>query len=99
MLCMSAAAGVRRMRIPMNANLFQAGVHFPFVNELAPVGLRDTFPDGGTKARLLLKQAQRCVLHQSLGAGACVSGDLRKLDFLLGREMHFHALKLRENRE
>ena len=36
------------------------------------------------------KQAQSCILHQSLG-GVC--GDLGKLRFLLRREMYFHALQ------
>jgi hypothetical protein len=31
-------------------HLLQAGVHFFFFNELAPVGLCDAFPDGGAKA-------------------------------------------------
>ena len=83
MLCKSAAA---------------AGVHFFFFNELAPVGLGDAFSDGGAKAGLFLKQAQGCVLHQSLGVGACVDGDLGKPGFLLGRETYFHAFKVRENR-
>src|SRR5271165_5574243 len=56
-------------------HLFQAGVHFFLFNELAPVGLRDTFPDGGAEAGLFLKQAQGCVLDQPLGVCAGVSGD------------------------
>jgi hypothetical protein len=36
-------------------HLFQARVHFFFFNELAAVGLRDTFPDGCAKAGLFTK--------------------------------------------
>ena len=36
------------------------------------------------KARIALKQTQRAVFHKTLGIGACVRGDLRKLRFLLG---------------
>jgi len=78
-------------------HLFQAGVHFFLFNELAPVGLRNTFPPSRTKAGLFLKQAQSCVLHQSLSVGACVGGDLRKLRFLLRREMYFDPFKMRQS--
>jgi hypothetical protein len=80
-------------------HLFQASVHFFLFYEFTPVSLCDAFPDSGAKADLLLKQAQGCVLHQSLGVGACASGDLGELRFLLGREMYFHAFKVRENGE
>jgi hypothetical protein len=46
-------------------HLFEAGVHFLFFNELAPVSLCDTFPHGGAKAGLFLKQAQRFSLHHA----------------------------------
>ena len=39
------------------------------------------------------KQPLGRILHQSLGAGPRGGGNLRKLRFLLGREMYFHALK------
>ena len=45
------------------------------------------------RKRVLLKQAQCSVLHQPLGIGACLGGDLRKLRFLLGSEMYFHRLQ------
>ena len=32
-----------------------------------------------------------------LGVGAGLGGKLHKLCFLLGRQVHFHALKIREN--
>ena len=50
-----------------------------------------------TKASFFLKQAQGCLLCQSLGAGACVDGDLRTLGFLLWSEMYFHPLTIRES--
>ncbi len=75
-------------------HLLQPGVHFFFPNELAAVGLCDALSDGGTEAGIFLKQAQSGILHQSLGVGACVGGNLRKLRFLLGGEMHFHRLQI-----
>jgi hypothetical protein len=74
-------------------HLLKSSIHFRFFNELAPVGLRDTFPHSGSKASIFLKQAQRGILHQALGIGACVGGNLRKLRFLLGRKMDFHHLQ------
>src|ERR1700730_6174595 len=74
-------------------HLLQPGVHFFFPNELAAVGLCDALSDGGTEAGIFLKQAQSGILHQSLGIGACLGGNLRKLRFLLGGEMHFHRLQ------
>jgi hypothetical protein len=55
-----------------------------FLDELAPVGLGNALPDGGTKAGIFLKQAQRGILHQPLGVGASFGRNLRKLRFLLG---------------
>jgi hypothetical protein len=74
-------------------HLLQACVHFFFFNELTPVGLRNAYPDGGTEAGIFLKQAQSGFLHQSLGVGACLGGDLQKLRFLFGGEMDFHRLQ------
>jgi hypothetical protein len=48
-------------------------------NELAPVSLCNTLADGCTKAGVVLKQTQRGLLHQSLGIGALLGGDLRQL--------------------
>src|ERR1035437_2115134 len=72
----------------------QACVHFIFLNELAPVGLFNAFPDGGTKAGILLKQAQRGILNQALGIGACLASNLRKLRFLLRCELDIHGLQV-----
>jgi len=51
------------------------------------------FRSGGAEVGFSLKQAQHNILHQLLGAGACIGGDLRKLRFLLRGEMHFHRLQ------
>ena len=48
------------------------------------------------KARIALKQTQRAVFHKTLGIGACVRGDLRKLRFLLGGECTSIRLRGRE---
>ena len=93
MFCNSAAAaGAQRIRILGAQLLVKAGVHF-FFNELAPFGQCDTCPDGGAKAGLFMKQTQGYVLHQLLGVGASMGGDLGKLSFLLGCEMYFHTFQ------
>ena len=74
-------------------HLLQASVHFFFFNELAAVGLCNSLPDGGAKAGIFLKEAQRRVLYQSLRVGAGLGSNLRKLRFLLGREGNLHRLK------
>ena len=51
------------------------------------------FRSGGAKVGFSLKQAQHNILHQLLGGGACIGGDLRKLRFLLRGEMYFHRLQ------
>jgi hypothetical protein len=56
-----------------------------------------TLPEG-TKAAGFLKQTQSSLLHQMLGVGACFGSELRELRFLLGCELDFHALKIREYR-
>jgi hypothetical protein len=65
--------------------------------ELAAIGLGNPFPDRGPKAGDLLQQTQGGVFHQTLGVGPCLGGDLRKLRFLLRREMYFHGFRVREN--
>jgi hypothetical protein len=76
--------------------LFQAGVHFFFLDELASVGLRNALRDGGTKVGIFLKQAQSAILHQSLGVCPGLGRDLRKLRFLLGVKWTSIAFRLRE---
>lgn len=43
------------------------------------------------RKRHLPQADARPLLHQPFGTDACVGGDLRKLRFLLGREMYFHG--------
>jgi len=69
------------------------GIHFFLFNELAPVGLHNALPDGGTKAGIFLKESQRRILYQPLGVGAGIGSNLRKLSFLLGGEMNFHRFQ------
>ena len=45
-----------------------------------------------------LNEAQDGMLHQLLGVCTGFGGYLRKLRFLLGREMYFHVSRLRNNR-
>jgi hypothetical protein len=47
---------------------------------------------------LILNKAQDSILHQLLGICTGFGGELRKLRFLLWREVYFHAFKVRENR-
>ena len=50
------------------------------------------FRRGGTKPGFIFKETQHNIFHQVLGVGACIGGNSRKLRFLLGCEVHFHAL-------
>jgi len=50
-------------------HLLEAGVHFFFLNELAPVGLGYTLSHGNTKPGIFLKQTQGCVHYQMLSVG------------------------------
>ena len=58
----------------------------------AKVPDRQFRPDG-PKGCLFPYDTQDNVLHQPLGSGPGLGGDLRYLRFLLGREMYFHALQ------
>ena len=65
MFCKSAAAaGVQRIRILGAQHLFEAGVHFFFLNELAvEVGLCNASPHGGPELHIFLTHAQGGILH------------------------------------
>ena len=54
------------------------------------------FRDNGASANFILKQPQHSVLHQVLRVGPGFGGNLRKLRFLLGGEVYFHVVKIRE---
>jgi hypothetical protein len=45
---------------------FDTGVHLFLFDKLPPVGLRDAFPHGGAKTRILFKQAHDLILYQPL---------------------------------
>src|ERR1700751_3237544 len=55
-------------------------------------GAKRQFWRGGGNMSFFLEQAQNGVLDQVLGVGAGFTGELRKLRFLLGREMYFHVI-------
>ncbi len=78
-------------------HLLQAGVHLLLLNQLAPIRLSDTITHGGTKAGILLKQAQRRILDQPFGVHARGSCNLSKPGFLLWSEMDFHRLQITPN--
>ncbi|HEX4210092.1 MAG TPA: hypothetical protein VHY56_06860 [Candidatus Binataceae bacterium] len=59
--------------------LLKPQADFIIVKKLAPVGLCNTFPDGGAGAGILFDQAQSGAPHQMLGIRTGVRGDLRKL--------------------
>jgi hypothetical protein len=85
-----AAVGVQRIRSGLE-HPFDTGVHFFFFDELTSVGLLDTFADCGTNAGVLFKQMQRRVPHELFSILTSADGDLRKLIFLVGGEVYFHA--------
>ncbi len=72
---------------------FKAGVHFFFFNELAPLGCRYSFFNGGKETGFFVEITSNNIRHQPFGGGPGLGGDLRKLRFLLGCEMYFHALQ------
>jgi hypothetical protein len=51
------------------------------------------FRRGGAKGCLFPKDTQDNILHQPLGSGPGLGGDLRYLRFLLGSEMYFHGIQ------
>jgi|GEM_PF-2130838 len=61
------------------------------VRQFSLVGLFDATTDRGTKMPVFFEQPQGGILHQLLGVRATMVGDLRKLRFLLGREVYFHG--------
>ena len=54
-----------------------ARVHLFLFDKFPSIGLRDAFSHGGTKPRVLFKQAQDRILYQSLGIRTGTAGDLR----------------------
>jgi hypothetical protein len=67
-----------------------ANFHLFFFEKFLPVSLLDALAHGARKRASLFQQAQSGVLHQMLGIDTGMTGDLRKLRFLLRGEMYFH---------
>jgi hypothetical protein len=72
--------------------------HVLVLYKLAPVGLRDAPLHAGDEAGLIVEHPGNRVFDQLLGALAVGSGYLLESYFDVGREMYFHALKVREKR-
>jgi len=80
-------------------HFLKPGVHFFFLNEFATVGIGFAFQHGSTKTRVFIQKPQSSILQKFNGVGfPSVAGELRKLRFLLGCEVYFHALTIRETR-
>lgn len=80
-------------------HFFKPGVHFFFLDEFVPVGIGFAFQHSSTKTRVLIEEPQGSILQEfSRIAFPRMAGELRKPCFLLGCELYFHALKIRENR-
>jgi hypothetical protein len=72
--------------------------HVFVLYKLAKVGLLDSSLHSGNEAGLILEHPGNSVLHQLLGILAVGNSHLLEPRFNVGREMYFHALKVRENR-
>jgi hypothetical protein len=69
------------------------------LHELTPVGLLDASLHAGDEAGLIFEHAGNCIFHQLLGVLAIGGGYLLMPRFNVGRGVHFHAFKVRENRQ
>ena len=72
--------------------------HVLVLYKLAAVGLLNTSLHSGDEAGLIFEHPGNSILHQLLGILAVGNSHLLEPRFNVGREMHFHALKVRENR-
>ena len=72
--------------------------HVFVLYKLATVGLLDASVHSCDEAGLIFKHAGNSVFHQLLGVLAIGGGHLLKPRFNVGREMYFHAFKIREKR-
>ena len=61
------------------------------IYEVTSLGSRDSTLDTVPEAGSLFDQSQCGVLHQMLGIRTGMTGNLRKLRFLLRSEMYFHV--------
>jgi len=73
--------------------------HILVLDKLAAVGLLNASLHACGEAGLIFEHPGNGVLHKLLGVLAVGDSYLLKPRFNVGREMHFHALKLRENQE
>ena len=74
-----------------------AGEHVFVLDELAPVGLLNASLHSGDEAGLIFKHPGNSVLDKLFGILAVGNSHLLEPRFNVGREMYFHALKVREN--
>ena len=72
--------------------------HIRGLDELAPVSLRDASLNTSDEAGLIVEHAGDRVFYQLLGILAVGRGHLLEPRFDVGREMYFHALKVRQIR-
>jgi len=67
--------------------------------KLAAIGLLNSSLHSGDEAGLIFEHPGNSVLHQLLGILAVGISHLLEPRFNVGREMYFHAPKIRQNRE
>ena len=70
------------------------GVHFFFLDELAPFGGGQSFLDGSQEPRLIVEIAYEDISHQSIRISTFLAGDLLNPGLLLRREMDFHGAQI-----
>ncbi len=68
------------------------------LNKLATIGLLDPSLHSSNEAGLAFEHPGNRLLHELLGILAVGNSHLLETGFNVGREMHFHALKVRQNR-
>jgi hypothetical protein len=69
------------------------------LNKLAAAGLLDASLHSCNEASLIFEHPGNSFSHQLLSIHAVSKGHLLEPRFNVGREMNFHAFKVRENRE
>jgi hypothetical protein len=67
--------------------------------KLAAIGLLNSSLNSGDEARLIFEHPGNGVPYELFGILAVGNSHLLEPRFNVGREMYFHALKVRENRE
>jgi hypothetical protein len=81
----------------MLEHAFDAGIHFVFLKEFAPLSRRDSSFNRLKKSTLFVQIARYDLLHQFIGITALLSGAVGKFGLKLGSEMDFHVLQSRSN--